>query len=178
MNPVFSEFLKAAPEDRRDVLLGAAQRIGTPVQNVEKDFWVCWTLDALFNGLPEGNPRLLLASQADSGQQTPIVVVAAGPPDCYLVINGHKRVAAQEQLGRVTVEATVWAMSEAEAVLLSRSLRCSPQESALERGWLLAETDRRIGYGFEELARRFDRSTRWVARRLTLVELLPEAIQQ
>lgn len=33
--------------------------MGTPVQNVEKDFWVCWTLDALFNGLPAGGPRLL-----------------------------------------------------------------------------------------------------------------------
>jgi hypothetical protein len=59
MNPGFLEFLKAAPEDRRDVFLGAAQRIGTPAQNIEKDFWVCWTLDALFNGLPEGHPRLL-----------------------------------------------------------------------------------------------------------------------
>jgi ParB family transcriptional regulator, chromosome partitioning protein len=120
----------------------------------------------------------LLASLADSGQQTPIVVVAAGPPDHYLVIDGHKRVAALEQLGRDTVEATVWAMSEAEALLLSRSLRFSPQESALEQGWLLAEMEQRFGYGLDELARRFDRSTSWVSRRLALVELLPEAIQQ
>ncbi len=122
--------------------------------------------------------RRLLASLADSGQQTPIVVVAAGPPDRYLVIDGHKRVAALEQLGRDTVEATVWAMSEAEAVLLSRSLRFSPQESALEQGWLLAEMEQRFGYSLEELARRFDRSVSWVSRRLALVELLPEAIQQ
>jgi ParB/RepB/Spo0J family partition protein len=122
--------------------------------------------------------RRLLASLADSGQQTPIVVVAAGPPERYLVIDGHKRVAALEQLGRDTVEATVWAMSEAEALLLSRSLRFSPQESALEQGWLLAEMEQRFGYGLEELARRFDRSTSWVSRRLALVELLPEAIQQ
>jgi ParB/RepB/Spo0J family partition protein len=120
----------------------------------------------------------LLASLADSGQQTPIVVVAAGAPDRYLVIDGYKRVAALEQLGRDTVEATVWAMSEAEAVLLSRSLRLSPQESALEQGWLLAEMEQRFGYAIEELARRFDRSTSWVSRRLALVELLPEAIQQ
>jgi ParB/RepB/Spo0J family partition protein len=120
----------------------------------------------------------LLASLADSGQQTPIVVVAAGPPDRYLVIDGHKRVAALEQLGRDTVEATVWAMSEAEALLLSRSLRFGPQESALEQGWLLAEMERRFGYGLDELARRFDRSPSWVSRRLALVELLPEAIQQ
>ena len=122
--------------------------------------------------------RRLLASLADSGQQTPIVVVAAAMPDRYLVIDGHKRVVALEQLGRDTVEATVWAMSEAEAVLLSISLRSSPQESAIEQGWLLAEMEQRFGYGLDELARRFDRGTRWVSRRLALVELLPEAIQQ
>jgi ParB/RepB/Spo0J family partition protein len=122
--------------------------------------------------------RRLLASLADSGQQTPIVVVAAGSPDRYLVIDGHKRVAALEQLGRDTVEATVWAMSEAEALLLSRSLRSSPQESALEEGWLLAEMEQRFGYSLDELARRLDRSTSWVSRRLALVELLPEGIQQ
>ncbi len=122
--------------------------------------------------------RRLLASLADSGQQTPIIVVAAGPPDRYLVIDGYKRIAALQQLGRDTVEATVWAMSEAEAVLLSRSVRFSPQESALEQGWLLAEMERRFGYSLEELARRFDRSVSWVSRRLALVELLPGAIQQ
>ena len=40
MNPGFSEFLRASPEDRRDVFLGTARRLGTPEQNVEKDFWV------------------------------------------------------------------------------------------------------------------------------------------
>src|SRR5882757_2194419 len=89
-----------------------------------------------------------------------------------------KRVAALEQLGRDTVEATVWQMGEAEALLLSRSLRFSPQESALEQGWLLAEMEHRFGYGLDELARQFDRSVSWVSRRLALVELLPETIQQ
>jgi hypothetical protein len=87
-------------------------------------------------------------------------------------------VAALEQLGRDTVEATLWPMSEAEALLLSRSLRSGPQESALEEGWLLAEMEQRFGYSLDELARRFDRSTSWVSRRLALVELLPDAIQQ
>lgn len=59
MNPGFAEFLKASPRDRRDVFLSAAARLGTPEQNVEKDFWVTWTLDALFNGLPAGHPRFL-----------------------------------------------------------------------------------------------------------------------
>ena len=107
-----------------------------------------------------------------------MVVAAAGQPDRYLVIDGYKRIAALQQLGRDTVEAVVWPMSEAEALLLDRSLRLSEQETALEQGWLLAELEQRFGYGLEELARRFDRSVSWVSRRLALVELLPEAIQQ
>jgi ParB family transcriptional regulator, chromosome partitioning protein len=121
----------------------------------------------------------LLASLAESGQQTPIVVVAAeDQTGRYVVIDGHKRLAALEQLGRDTVEAVVWPMSEAAAVLLDRSLRLSEHETALELGWLLAEMEQRFGYSLEELARRFDRSVTWVSRRLALVELLPEAIQQ
>ena len=123
--------------------------------------------------------RHLMASLAESGQQTPIVVVVSQDSrGRYVVIDGHKRIAALQQLGRDTVEATVWAMSEAEALLLDRSLRFSPHESALEQGWLLSEMERRLGYSLEELARRFDRSVSWVSRRLALVELLPEAIQQ
>jgi ParB/RepB/Spo0J family partition protein len=123
--------------------------------------------------------RRRLASLAESGQQTPIVVVAAeGRADRYLVIDGYKRIAALQQLGRDTVEAVVWPMREAEALLLDRSLRFSEHETALEQGWLLAEMERRFGYGLDELARRFDRSVSWVSRRLALVELLPEAIQQ
>jgi ParB family chromosome partitioning protein len=121
--------------------------------------------------------RRLMASLADSGQQTPIVVVLS-PDQRYLVIDGHKRIAALQQLGRDTVEATVWAMSEAEALLLDRTSRFSPQESALEQGWLLSEMEQRFGYSLEELARRFDRSVSWVSRRLALVELLPETVQR
>jgi len=123
--------------------------------------------------------RQLLASLAESGQQTPIVVVIAKNDNgCYLVIDGHKRIAALRQLGRDTVEATVWPMGEADALLLSRSQRMSPQESALEQGWLLSEMEHRFGYSLDDLARRFDRSVSWVSRRLALVELLPEAVQR
>jgi hypothetical protein len=59
MNPAFQEVIAANDSDRRNLFLGTAARIGTAVPNVEKDFWVCWTLDALFNGLAPGGPRLL-----------------------------------------------------------------------------------------------------------------------
>lgn len=51
--------LAAREEDRRDLFVGASNRLGTAEQNIEKDFWVCWTLDVLFNELEAGGPRLL-----------------------------------------------------------------------------------------------------------------------
>ena len=107
-----------------------------------------------------------------------MVVAAEGQPDRYVVIDGYKRILALEQLGRDTVEAVVWPMSEAAAVLLDRSLRLSEHETALEVGWLLAELERRFDYGLDELARRFDRSVSGVSRRVALMEVLPEAILQ
>jgi hypothetical protein len=58
MNPAYDTILAADDATRAGLFTATAQRIGTTPQNVEKDFWVCWTLDALFNGLPNG-PRLL-----------------------------------------------------------------------------------------------------------------------
>ena len=59
MNPAYGTFLSASADDRRDAFLGTSRRLGTPEQNIEKDFWVCWTLDALFNGGIQDAPRLL-----------------------------------------------------------------------------------------------------------------------
>src|SRR5205807_9198371 len=75
-----------------------------------------------------------------AGQQTPIIVIAVpDQPDRYRVIDGYKRIAALEQLGRDTVEVTIWPLSEAEALVLNRSLLWSERASALEQGWLLRE---------------------------------------
>jgi hypothetical protein len=58
------------------------------------------------------------------------------------------------------------------------SPRADFRRSGLEQGWLLAEMELRFGYSLDELGCRFDRSASWVSRRLALVELLPESIQQ
>ena len=139
-------------------------------------------LDLRFEHLRVRRPereRRLLASLAAAGQQIPIVVVAVPEQaDRYLVIDGHKRIAALKRLGRDTVSATVWPMAEAEALVLEQSMRTSEGSSALEQGWLLAELEHRFGYSLDELARQFDRSVSWVSRRLALVELLPDSVQQ
>src|SRR5215831_13153460 len=139
-------------------------------------------LDRRYEHLRARSPeqqRRLLASLVVSGQQTPIVVVAvAEKPDRYLIIDGYKRIAALQQLGRDTVEAVVWDLNEADALVLDRSMRFSEHETALEQGWLLQELEQRFGYTLEDLARRFDRSVSWVSRRLALVEQLPDTVQQ
>jgi hypothetical protein len=55
----YAEFIGASREDRASLFLQTANRLGTPIGNVEKDFWVCWTLDALYHRLPAGQPRML-----------------------------------------------------------------------------------------------------------------------
>src|SRR2546428_5731635 len=107
-----------------------------------------------------------------------VVVSISQQPDRYRVIDGYKRVAGLEQLGRDRIEAVVWEMSEADALVLDRSMRFSEQETALEQGWLLQELEQRFGYRLDDLARRLDRSVSWVSRRLALVEQLPESVQQ
>ena len=55
----YRQVIAASARDRLDLFLTAANRLGAPIGNVEKDFWVCWTLDALYHRLPENRPRLL-----------------------------------------------------------------------------------------------------------------------
>lgn len=59
MNDDFLRIIAAAPEDRLGLFLATANRLGTPLQNVEKDFWVTWVLSLLFNSRDVGEPRLL-----------------------------------------------------------------------------------------------------------------------
>lgn len=59
VNPAFLTVLSADADTRRGLFAATAQRLGTSERNAEKDFWVCLTLDVLFNGLPAGGPRLL-----------------------------------------------------------------------------------------------------------------------
>lgn len=55
----YRELISAPARDRLELFLATANRLGAPVGNVEKDFWVCWTLRTLYHRLPRGAPRLL-----------------------------------------------------------------------------------------------------------------------
>jgi len=120
--------------------------------------------------------KRLLGSLGSQGQQVPIVVVAI-EGGSFRVIDGFHRIRALSRLGEDTVWATAWQLSDLEALLLDRGLR-SASETAIEQAWLLAELAESFGLEGDELARRFDRSTSWVSRRLALVRVLPTAVQE
>lgn len=137
-------------------------------------------LDLRYEGLrrraPEREKRLL-ASLAEHGQQTPIVVVG-GEAGQRIVVDGYKRVRVLKALKADTVQATAWDLPEAEALLLERLMRCANSDGPIEQAWLLRELHVRFALSGEELARRFDKSQSWVSRRLALVEELPKEIQE
>jgi len=122
----------------------------------------------------EGRRGRLLASLAEVGQQVPVIVVPRA--DRFVLIDGYLRLEALERLGRDTVEATTWVLSEAEALLQHHHLSGS-SHSALEDAWLLARL-RDDGLSLDESARRLCRSKSWVSRRLALLRDLGQAVQQ
>jgi ParB/RepB/Spo0J family partition protein len=105
------------------------------------------------------------------------VVVPAAEPGRYLVIDGHKRLRALRRLRLDTVRATVWELSEGEALLLQHSQRADEAETAIEQAWLLLALHEG-GMPPAELSMRFCRSASWVSRRLGLVRELPVSVQE
>lgn len=59
MNKTFRSFLNLPEQDRIDIFEEGADRLVTLSRYIEKDFWVCLVLDAIYNGLPDGHPKLL-----------------------------------------------------------------------------------------------------------------------
>ena len=59
MNKTFQTFLALPAQDRKDAFDAAASRLDTLPGYVEKDFWVCFALKALYNRRPAAHPGLL-----------------------------------------------------------------------------------------------------------------------
>ena len=75
----YREIIAAAPRERLDLFLAAANRLGAPVGNVEKDFWVCWTLNALYHRLPKGGPPPALMTHSSwASESSPSAMTATG----------------------------------------------------------------------------------------------------
>lgn len=134
----------------------------------------------------------LLAALAAQGQQVPVVVVAetceapevihaseaAESPGTtrYVLIDGYMRVNALQVMGHDTVAATVWPLSEADALVEHYHLSTSSPRSHFEHAWLLARL-RDQGLSLDELSARLNRTKSWVSRHLGLVTALSQEAQ-
>lgn len=49
MHPMFIEILRSTDDEQRSLFAAAASELKTRAENVEKDLYVCWILDFLFN---------------------------------------------------------------------------------------------------------------------------------
>jgi ParB family transcriptional regulator, chromosome partitioning protein len=120
--------------------------------------------------------RKLLSAVCETGQQVPVVVVAAATAARYVLIDGYLRVDVLRSLGRDVVEATVWALSETEA-LIARFHMEGHARSTLEEAWLLEHLAKDEGLSLDELGRRLCRTKSWVSRRLGLRRILTTEMQ-
>ena len=123
----------------------------------------------------------LMTSLAADGQQRPVLVVDSRQTTSeprYVLIDGYVRVAALRRLGRDTVEATVLPTGEVEALLFAHRLEGQRPRSVLEQAWLLRELVEGHARTQAMLAQELGRTRSWVSRRLALVRVLPDAVQE
>jgi hypothetical protein len=120
-----------------------------------------------------GAEKRLLASLSESGQQSPVIVVAGGVAGRYVVVDGNKRVRALRRLKADVARVVVWEMDEATALATAYQLG-QGRRDAFEEGWLVVELHRVRGWGLGDVGIRLGRSKSWASRRLGLVEMLPD----
>jgi ParB/RepB/Spo0J family partition protein len=120
--------------------------------------------------------KRLLASLGELGQQSPVIVVNAGDPGRYAVIDGHKRVRALKKLKADTAKAVLWEAPAPQALISVYQMRQGSGYNPLEEGWLIEELCRGLGWSLGQAASALGRSKGWASRRLGLVESLPEAV--
>lgn len=127
-----------------------------------------------------GAEQRLVASLATVGQMTPVLVVAAEEASggAYVLIDGYRRVAALERIGRDTVNAMVVSLSERDALLWHHQHAAERARTALEEAWLIRELIDSHGLSQAELSRQLGRTESWVSRRLALLAVLSESVQR
>jgi hypothetical protein len=145
----FQTVLAASERDRRDLFVGASTRLGTAEQNIEKDFWVCWTLDALFNELEIGGPRLLfkggtslskgygLIERFSEDIDITVFREDIGQPATFEeleAMSGKKRNARLEAIKAACQEYIQGSMLERLSVLLQQTLKTANMNS-IGREW-------------------------------------------
>lgn len=109
------------------------------------------------------------------GQTTPVVCVLEGEVPLVL-LDGYRRVAVLKRLGRDIVWAQVWHCQVYQALAEAMVRNQERRWEALEEGALIQELCRGLGLTQSRVAEMLGRDKSWVARRVALIEALPEDI--
>ena len=108
------------------------------------------------------------------GQITPVLIIAQD--ELLVLIHGFVRMTALRKLGRDTILADIQEVSEAQARCRLLADTEQRQWEAVEQAWIIRDLKERLGCSSSQIARSIGYDTSWVARRLSLVEGLPEDI--
>lgn len=119
----------------------------------------------------------LVTSLAAHGQQSPVLVHVRATGERVL-LDGYRRVRALQALAHDLVTAVEVAVPTVDALVLAHRAAAERRPTALEDGWLLRELVDTEQQSQPELGVRLQRSVSWVSRRLSLVRVLPETVQQ
>ena len=131
----FANVLGADAETRRGLFAATARRLGTSERDVEKDFWVCLTLDALFNGLEPGGPRLLFKGGTSLSKAYGLISRFSEDIDVTVFRDDLGQPGSVEELASLSASSEMadWTRSVtlAEPTSTAPSARSSPTSSAL-----------------------------------------------
>jgi len=108
------------------------------------------------------------------GQRSPVLVVPS-EESRYILIDGYLRLDALRQLGRDKVRALPLPCDETDGLLLEYQKQ--RVRSALEEAWLVRELVECHGLELEDVARRLERTRRWVKQRWRLTDELPDSLK-
>jgi len=113
----------------------------------------------------------LAASIEQWGQIIPVITVAP-----RVLIDGYRRVAALKLCKRDTVLAEHWSCKEDQALLRVLASGCERRWDVVEQAALIRELMASQKISQAQVAQKLGRNPSWVARRLSLLDALPEEI--
>jgi ParB/RepB/Spo0J family partition protein len=107
------------------------------------------------------------------GQVTPVLVVHGSHPQ-FTLIDGYLRTQALHRLGLDMIKAQVWEGSEIEALIHVLARTQDRGWDAIEQAALIRELHQEHQLSQEKIAAMMGKDQSWVARRLMLINELPE----
>lgn len=120
--------------------------------------------------------RRLRDSIGRYGQLIPAMIIKE--KDRYILVDGYLRLQALRACGKDCMLGYFCECTEQEALITLLSKSNERQWESIEQASIIQELRNRFGNTYEEISIKLGRDKSWVKRRLDLLEVLPEDIQQ